>query len=390
MTNTTDNSTALLRALIGFDTTSYKSNLNLIDFVVDYFDQYGVTCTLVKNQSETKANLFATVGRPDVPGVMLSGHTDVVPVDGQDWSSDPFELRATDNAYFGRGTADMKGFLASALAIVPQLVNTSITTPVHFAFSYDEEIGCLGVRRLIDMLQGLDTRPALAIIGEPTNMQPVIGHKGKLAFRVSVVGKAGHSAYTTEAVNAVEYAARLITMINDIHRSKSSNGPFDQGYQVPHTTLHTGTIKGGTALNIVPSECEFLFEIRNVPTDDPTEIMATIKQNAKDLADEMCRIDPSCSITFNEIINYPGLNTDPDAMVTRFVEGLLDQQHKPGHVSFGTEAGLFSQRLNVPSVVCGPGSILQAHKPDEYLLAEQLTQCDQFMHRLANRCLSPL
>ena len=376
----------ILRELVGYDTTSYKSNLELITYIESLLSDHDIESRLVHDDSGQKANLYATIGPPDTAGIMLSGHTDVVPVTGQEWTTNPFVLVERERALFGRGSSDMKGFIACALAAIPALRSVQLKTPVHLAFSYDEEIGCIGVRRLIEMLAQQPIKPALAIIGEPTLMKPVTGHKGKLAYRVSVDGKAGHSAYTATAVNAVEYGARMITFIHSLHRQRSEKGPFDSGYQVPHTTLHTGVVNGGTALNIVPAKCEFSFEIRNIPTDDPNPLFSAIEKYADDLCREMQRVDPACNITFREITNYPGLNTDPGADVTRFVQRLIDHELPVEKVSYGTEAGLFDLSLGIPAVVCGPGSIDQAHKSGEFIDLDQVAACDRFMQRLVDFC----
>ena len=256
---------SILEDLIGFDTTSCNSNLELIRYVEDYLSQYGIKSTLVNDESGKKANLYATIGPADRSGVMLSGHTDVVPVEGQHWNSDPFVLKRLDDKVFGRGSADMKGFIACVLNWVPQMVTAKLETPIHIALSYDEEVGCIGVRRLLDLMKNMPVVPSMAIIGEPTNMEIVVAHKGKRAIRVNVRGASAHSAYPTEGVNAVEVAAQLVAHICEVQRKIEKNGPFDSGFRVPHTTLHVGTIRGGTALNIVPNECSFDFEIRHLP-----------------------------------------------------------------------------------------------------------------------------
>lgn len=377
------NSRELLTELVAFDTTSALSNLALIDFVREYLAQYGVESRLVHDEAGGKANLYATIGPQDKPGVMLSGHTDVVPVKGQPWSSDPFELAEREERLYGRGSCDMKGFIAAALAIVPELAARELHTPVHFALSYDEEVGCLGVRRLIGMMEGLSVRPAMAIIGEPTSMQVMIGHKGKRSVRVVVSGQSGHSAYPTEAVNAVEYAAELVVEIRRIHAGFRDHGAADSDYRVPHTTLHVGVFNGGTALNIVPNQCQFDFEIRHLPQDDPEAIIQRIKDYAAQvLLPPMLAVSDRAAIQFEALAGYPGLYTEPGAEVVRFVRDLLSTDTRVSKVSFGTEGGLFSERLGIPAVVCGPGSILQAHKADEYVSLEQLARCDGMMQRL--------
>lgn len=375
----------ILQTLVAFDTTSRNSNLALIDYLQSYLSEYGINSQRVHDASGEKANLYATIGPQDKPGVMLSGHTDVVPVDGQSWSSDPFQLTEKDDRLYARGSADMKGFIACVLAAVPEMASRNLHTPIHLAFSYDEEIGCIGVRTLIDMLAHQPIRPAMAIIGEPTSMQVVIGHKGKCAFDVAVKGRNAHSAYTTEGVNAVIYAARIIHCIHQLQQTIISDGPFEHDYRVPYTTLNVGTIAGGTAANIVPAHCRFDFEIRHLPQQNPQALIDQIKRFIEQtLLPEMRSVFADASIELTEKTQYPGLFTAPDADIVGFVKSLLsDQSH--GKVSFGTEGGLFSDRLGVPAVVCGPGSILQAHRADEYVALNQLAQCDAMLSALLER-----
>ena len=377
-----DSSRDILQRLVAFDTTSRNSNLALIDFVSVYLYRYGVESELVYDASGEKANLYATIGPEEKPGVMLSGHTDVVPVDGQNWSTNPFELIEKDSKLYARGSADMKGFIACVLAAVPKMVESDVQTPINLAFSYDEEIGCIGVRTLIDMLEQQPVKPAMAIIGEPTSMQAIIGHKGKCAFDVNVTGCNAHSAYTTEGVNAVIYAARLVNFIYEFQQRIVANGPFDNDYRVPYSTLHVGTIDGGTAANIVPANCRFDFEIRHLPEQDPQAIIDEIKDfAAQTLLPEMRTVFSEANIQFTEKTQYPGLFTAPDEQIVQFVKSLLgDDSH--GKVSFGTEGGLFSERLGVPAVVCGPGSILQAHRADEFVAVDQIDRCDRMIDRL--------
>jgi len=369
---TVDNSETLLAKLISFDTTSRLSNLELIHFVRDYLAQHGVGCNLVADRSGTKATLFATIGPADRPGFLLAGHTDVVPVDGQAWTSDPFRLDRRDGRLYGRGSADMKGFIASVSAAVPGFVRMPLHTPIHLAFTCDEEIGCIGLRQLLEDSGSLPVEAAMGIVGEPTSMRLVVAHKGKVAIRVQVHGQAGHSSNPAAAVNAVEYAAELIAFIRRLN-------------QGPDTTLHVGSVHGGTVLNIVPADCVFEFEIRYLPEDPAEPILDRIRKFAADeLEPAMKRVNPSCGITFHEKFSYPGLSIAPDAKVATFVHGLLDDsQQAPGKIAFGTEGGLYQQRCGIPMVVCGPGNIRNAHQPDEYLEAGQLAACDQLLDRLA-------
>ena len=374
---------SILADLIGFDTTSRNSNLELIRYVENYLSQHGVQSTLVHDDSGHKANLYATIGPAELGGVMLSGHTDVVPVDGQRWASDPFVLEPIDDKVFGRGSADMKGFIACVLEWVPEMVAASLTTPIHIALSYDEEVGCIGVRRLLDLMEKMPVVPSMAIIGEPTNMEIVVAHKGKRGIRVNVRGASAHSAYPTEGVNAIEVAAQLIAHISEVQQDIEKNGPFDPGYRVPHTTLHVGTVRGGTALNIVPNECSFDFEIRHLPEHEIDPLIDTVQRYARDNLEPTMRLkNPDCGIDFTELFGYPALFTAPDAPVVAFVRSLLECDRAVEQISFGSEAGLFSRRIGIPAVVCGPGSILQAHRPDEYVSIEQLETCRTMLRRL--------
>jgi len=374
---------SILADLIGFDTTSRNSNLELIRYVEDYLSQHGVQSTLVHDDSGHKANLYATIGPAELGGVMLSGHTDVVPVDGQRWASDPFVLEPIDDKVFGRGSADMKGFIACVLEWVPEMVAASLATPIHIALSYDEEVGCIGVRRLLDLMEKMPVVPSMAIIGEPTNMEIVVAHKGKRGIRVNVRGASAHSAYPTEGVNAIEVVAQLIAHISEVQQDIEKNGPFDPGYRVPHTTLHVGTVRGGTALNIVPNECSFDFEIRHLPEHEIDPLIDTVQRYARDNLEPTMRLkNPDCGIDFTELFGYPALFTAPDAPVVAFVRSLLECDRAVEQISFGSEAGLFSRRIGIPAVVCGPGSILQAHRPDEYVSIEQLETCRTMLRRL--------
>ena len=337
----------------------------------------------MNDESGKKANLYTTIGPADRSGVMLSGHTDVVPVEGQHWNSDPFVLKRLDDKVFGRGSADMKGFIACVLKRIPQMVTAKLETPIHIALSYDEEVGCIGVRRLLDLIEDMPVVPSMAIIGEPTDMGIVIGHKGKRATRVNVRGASAHSAYPNEGVNAVKVAAQLITHIYEVQEQIEKNGPFDLGYRVPHTTLHVGTIRGGTALNIVPNNCSFDFEIRHLPEHEIDPLISDIKKFAIDnLESKMHFKNPDSGIDFTELFGYPALFTEPNAPVVEFVRSLLDGAETVEKISFGSEAGLFSHQIGIPAVVCGPGSILQAHRPDEYVTLKQLKVCNSMLKRL--------
>ena len=376
------NTIALIERLIAFDTTSRESNLDLIAFIRDQLTAIGVESTLIPDETGTKANLYATIGPADVPGVMLSGHTDVVPVDGQDWASDPFAATLKGGKMFGRGTADMKSFIALCLHFAPRFKAAKLTMPIHLAFSYDEEIGCIGARRLVESINGLPVKPAMCVVGEPTSMEVMIAHKGKVDMRVTVTGLEAHSSHTTAGVNAIEYAARLIARLGDLGAAKAEAGPFDPDYIVPHSTVHVGVIRGGTALNIVPKSCWFDFEIRYIPGDDVMPIIEEMKAFARDeLEPKMHAVDAATGIDFEERINYPGMNTAPDADVVAFVKALAGKNDH-GKVAYGTEGGLFQSQAGIPTVICGPGDIAQAHKPDEFISLDQLARGEAFFERL--------
>lgn len=368
--------------LIGFDTTSRDSNLDLINHVKDYLSGLGVTASLTFDDTKEKANLYATLGPTDRPGILLSGHTDVVPVDGQNWDSDPFTIVEKNGKLHGRGTCDMKSFIAICLAYAPKFLERGLTTPIHFAFSYDEEVGCIGVRRLIDMVNGLGVKPKMCIVGEPTNMQVTIGHKGKHSYRATVRGLEMHSSLAPIGVNAVEYAAEAIAYLKGMARRIQQEGPFDELFDVQHTTVHTGVINGGTALNIVPKDCSFSFEFRYLPElgYEPyfTEIDTYIRET---LEPQMKAVDPSTGFAIEEISSIPGLSMDPGDEVVTFAKSLAGRNDH-GKVAFGTEAGLFQQNAGIPTVVCGPGSVDQAHKPNEFVTLDQVQKCEEFMDKL--------
>jgi acetylornithine deacetylase len=377
-------SETLLAKLISFNTTSRLSNLELIHFIRDYLAKYGVDSQVIENRSRTKATIFASIGPDAGPGFLLAGHTDVVPVDGQAWTTDPFRLQCRDGRLYGRGSADMKGFIASVLAAVPRFAGQPLRRPVHLAFTCDEELGCIGLRELLEDAGNLPIQATMGIVGEPTSMRVVVEHKGKVALRVEVRGQAGHSANPSAAVNAVEYAAELIAFIRRLNQEKKIAGPFDPQYEVPHTTLHVGSVHGGTVLNIVPAECVFEFEIRYLPEESAQPILDRIRGFAAyELEPAMKKVNPSCGIVFHEKFSYPGLSIAPDAEVVTFVNSLLDSAEAPGKIAFGTEGGLYQQRCGIPMVVCGPGDIANAHQADEYVDTGQLAACDLMLDRLA-------
>ncbi len=375
---------AMIERLIAFDTTSRNSNLELIHFVRDYLAGLGVEASLVHDAEGRKANLYATLGPTDRPGIALSGHTDVVPIDDQDWGRDPWQVSEHDSRLYGRGTSDMKTFIAVALAHTPRFLESELQTPIHLCFSYDEEIGCKGVPRLLDFLASQPVKPAMCIVGEPTEMKVITGHKGKKSMCCHVRGKEAHSSLAPYGVNAVNAAARVVGHLADMAARKAAEGPFDPDFDVPHTTVHTGTIEGGTQLNIVPGHCRFEFEFRYLPQDDPEALLAEVQRYAEEnVAPAMQAIDPATGFTWEQISGFPGLNLAPGEEVIELAKA-LSGGNDTGKVAFGTEAGLFDQS-GIPAVVCGPGSIDQAHKPDEFITLEQVALCERFMDRLEER-----
>ncbi|AHG38831.1 acetylornithine deacetylase [Pseudomonas syringae CC1557] len=371
----------LLARLVAFDTTSRESNLALIDFVRDYLGRFGVSCELIYNAQKTKANLFATIGPADVPGIALSGHTDVVPVDGQPWTFPPFELSEADGKLYGRGTADMKGYIACVLALVPALTRASLHMPVHIALSYDEEVGCLGVRSLLASLRSRPVKPMLCVIGEPTELKPVLGHKGKIAVRCDVHGAACHSAHAPSGVNAIEYAAQLIGELGRLGEALRAADALDERFDPPFSTIQTGVISGGTALNIVPEQCRFDFEVRALPTLDPQQIVTAMHAYAEQkLLPVMQAVSARSEIRFTELSSYPGLDIPLHNHAAELIASFCGSRAF-GTVAFGTEGGLFDQS-GIPAVVCGPGSMEQGHKPDEFISVEQLEACDEMLKRV--------
>ncbi len=372
----------MIAKLIGFDTVSRNSNLKLICFVEDYLDGWGVPHARVENETGTKANLLATLGPGDVAGgIVLSGHTDVVPVDGQDWTGDPFTLAERDGRLFGRGTCDMKSFFAIALALVPDFLARDLQVPLHFALSYDEEVGCLGVRPLIDQAISRLPRPQVVIVGEPTDMGVVNAHKSIHAFRTHVTGLEGHSSAPHEGVNAVMIAAELIHFIGTIQDDMKAKGDPTGRFIPPYTSVHVGPIEGGTALNIIPKDCSFQWEFRSLPGQDADEIIARVAAFSKThLLPKMHEVSPDTGVETISSAHVPPLVPEDGSPGETLVLKLAEQNTTQA-VSYGTEAGLF-QLADIPTVICGPGSILQAHKPDEYVTVAQVEACERFMRRL--------
>jgi len=376
---------SILASLVGFDTTSRNSNLALIDWVESYLAEYGVTGERVYDATGDKANFYATIGPAHVPGYILSGHTDTVPVDGQIWDTDPFQLVASDQRLYGRGTVDMKGFLACCLSRVPDMVKADLKEPIHLAFSYDEEVGCQGVPFLLKELASRPVTPKACFVGEPSSMEVVIAHKAKRSFRAEFIGKACHSSQAPSGVNAISYAARLVRRLDELAESLAS-GPSGELYDVPISTAHVGVMHGGAALNIVPDRCTVDYEFRVLPTEDIDAIAADIEHYVtSELNDEMQARAAECCARVHPISAFPGLDTGPNDDVVELALSLTGQGSVK-KVAYGTEAGLFSQTLGVPTVVLGPGSIDQAHKPNEFVANEQLARCGGFIDRLIDHC----
>lgn len=377
-------SVEMLRTLVAFPTVSRNSNLELIDYAHGLLRGLGAECRFTYDDDRRKANLFATLGPNDARGIVLSGHTDVVPVDGQAWDSDPFTLVEREGRLYGRGAADMKGYIACVLAAVPEFAARGLHTPLHIALSYDEEVGCLGAVRLIEDLARAAISARGCIVGEPTMMKPVIAHKGKRSYRCTVTGLAGHSAYAPRGVNAVEAAAEAVAYLKRMARRHRDAGPFDHSFDVAYTTIHTGVMHGGTALNIIPAQCCFDFEFRHLPHDDADALLAELEDYVRrELEPEMRAVHPAAGFRIEKLSEIPALDNRPEAEIVALAQELAMNSHID-KVSYGTEASQF-QQAGIPAVVCGPGSIQQAHKANEFVAVEQMEQCVAFLGRLMDR-----
>jgi len=372
----------ILNKLIGFDTISYKSNLHLVQYVQDYLQSYGVASRLVYDDTGKKANLFATIGPDNGKGIVLSGHTDVVPVEGQIWDTNPFQMVEQDSKLYGRGTCDMKGFVAAAMALVPYAVKADLQKPIHLAFSHDEEIGCIGVRSLLKALGDEDFRAEMCVVGEPTMMDVVTAHKGKETVEVTFHGKAAHSSLTSHGVNAIEYMAKAINKVREIADRLKASGPRDALYDVAYSTAQTGLASGGSASNIVPLSAQFVFEFRTLPEDDLDALVEEVRRYVFfELEPAMKAEHEECFIEWQSCAKIPGLSMRADDEATIVCKNLAERNTER-KVAFGTEAGLFQSWLSIPTIVCGPGSIDQAHKPNEFVDIAQLDKCDAFLQRL--------
>ena len=374
----------ILERLVAFDTVSSRPNIALMTYVREKLENAGLAVTLIPDAGGGKANLFASTGPSASGGVMLSGHTDVVPVEGQAWTHPPFALTESQGRLYGRGTADMKGFVACAIDAMVKAARRPLKVPLHLALSYDEEIGCMGVRSLIDMLQAAPLKPRFCIVGEPTAMQVATGHKGKVALRATCTGREGHSALAPLALNALHLAGDFLGVVRSLQAEIAATGLQDGDYDVPYTTLHVGKMSGGVQVNIVPNHAVLDFEIRSLAGEDVPALIARLELAAEAIVAPLRAEFPEAAIRVERLWDYPGLGTPPDAGVVNFVKGLTGANGTI-KVAFGTEGGLFDQRLGIPTVICGPGSMAQGHKPDEFVTIEQLDRCQAMLAALIAR-----
>ena len=381
MTPLSPRSLELAQTLVRMNTVSANSNLALIHFIRDELKTLGVSARLTFNADKTKANLFATLGEGKPSGVILSGHTDTVPFDGQDWSVDPLGACVSGGKLFGRGSADMKSFIALAVAHAPLFLESKSPFAIHLAFSYDEEVGCFGVRDLIADMRDAGIKPLACVVGEPTGMVPAIAHKGVYRYRCCVRGKEAHSSLTPQSVNAIELAARMVVKVRDMADGFQRNEPKYEGFDVPFSTASVGQFHGGIADNVVPRDAEFRYEFRDLPTADAGAMQAEVIAYARSLEPVMKQVAPETGIRFETICEIPSFLGSAADQVTRMAQRLSGEEGTT-LVAFGTEAGIF-KKSGIPTVVCGPGSILQAHQPDEYVSLSQLARCEAFMRGLA-------
>ena len=371
----------MIEKLVGFPTVSRDSNLDLIEFVRDYLAEYGVESHVVPNAEVTKGNLYATVGPRVAGGVVLSGHTDVVPVDGQPWDTDPFTLTERGGRLYGRGTCDMKSFSACGLSLVPEMVAAGLKRPIHFALSYDEEVGCRGAPSMIAELVERLAAPRAVIVGEPTDMRLVNAHKGISGFETVVTGHEAHSSQTHRGVSAVMTAARLIHFIDEMARECARRPKPELGFVPPYTTIHVGVVKGGTAGNIISRECRFVWDLRNMPGDEPQAYLERFEAFCRDeVLPEMRGVAPESDIVTTQHYRTPGLQADPGSAADELVRALTGD-NDTGVASYGTEAGQF-QEAGFSTIICGPGSIDQAHQPNEFIERSQVDLCTATLRRL--------
>jgi acetylornithine deacetylase len=378
----------ILSTLIGFSTTFENSNLDLIDWIRQELHSQGIEARLIHDADKRKANLFATIGPPTADGIILSGHTDVVPVGTQIWSTDPFKASLRGDRIYGRGACDMKGFIACVLAHIPRWKDLPLQRPLHLAFTYDEEVGCIGVQRLLAELETTKFRAAACIVGEPTGMEYVVAHKGRLCGTCTVSGKAVHSSQVPSGINAIEFAARLIVYIQQLAQQESQTGLRDGGFDVPFSTMATTMINGGIATNTVPNHCGFTFDYRHLPSVDPSRVLAQAMAFKDQLIEEMRRVDPRANIDLlTEVTSHAFISELADPLAT-LLQGLAASP-RSRKAAFSTEAGYF-EKARIPTVVCGPGGVEQAHRADEYIAVSELDNCSRFLSELMNwMCLPP-
>ena len=370
-----ESSIEILKTLIGFDTTSYKSNLGLIETVKLLLERYGITVHVNYNEEGNKANLFASTGPIEEQGVLLSGHTDVVPADIDHWDSNPFIADERDSKIYGRGSADMKGFIASAIRLMCKASQQKLLIPLHLCLSFDEEVGCLGVRNILPKLPALIKTPRFCLIGEPTSMQIAVGHKGKAVYKAYCSGENGHSSMAPNYRNAIHVATRVVTSLVESQHELAMSGKRDDEYDIAYTTIHVGKIQGGTALNVVADRCTIDYEIRHIAEDSIDTITNIININLQKQSHGQY-----ADIHFMNA--YPGLSTSHEHPELKFLRSLLSKDTTVGKISFGTEGGLFSQTFDSPIFVCGPGSMEQGHKPNEYVEISEINKCDLFLENL--------
>ena len=385
MTDQANRTLELLAQLVGFDTTSYKSNLDLIDFVESYLARHDIPSQRVPSDDGEKSNLIATIGPDIAGGVVLSGHTDVVPVTGQDWSTDPFLLDThmvdDEERHFGRGTADMKGFIAAALAKAPELAKAALKTPIHIALSYDEEIGCKGVGRMIAKLGHAIPMPSIAIVGEPTSMQIVTGHKGIRAFETTFTGVAAHSSAPHLGVNAIAHAADFITFLKGLAAEQEQRADPESTFAPTWATFNFGLVQGGEALNIIAERCVVSWEFRPLPETDADSIEARVNAYIDDtMRPALKTANPAADVTMRELSRVPPMHSDEDSAAEWLVRHLTGA-NTTQTVAYTAEASQY-QEHGIPTVLCGPGNIAQAHQPDEWIAQSELDACEVFLDRL--------
>jgi len=381
----TTTSKDMIAKLIGFNTVSHLSNLELVGFIKTYLESFNLPVHLQYDETGEKAGIYTTIGPTDRGGIILSGHTDVVPVEGQAWDTDPFSLVEKDGRLYGRGTTDMKSFSAIALAKIPDMLAEPLTNPIHLALSYDEEIGCIGVRPLIKDICDKFPKPEIVIVGEPTNMSVVNAHKSIHAFHTIITGHEAHSSMTHLGVNAVQIAGEFIAEVNRIEEELRALGDETGRFEPPYSSIHIGTIEGGTALNIIPKSCKMHWEIRALPNQDVGSIIARLETFAREtLLPKMKDVSEDADIVIKKINEVPPLRAETGSPAETLCLSLA-QTNETFAVSYGTEAGLF-QQMNIPTVICGPGDIEQAHKPNEYISLSQVSACEEFIDRLIETC----